>query len=354
MKGINWLLVFLPFAVLGELLHWDDLLIFTLSALAIIPLAGLLGMATEALAEKTGPRVGGLLNASLGNAAELIITIVAIRAGRLELVKASIIGSILGNLLLVLGLSLLLGGIKNGIQKFDRSHAGLDATMMILAVIALSVPSFFNAAIEPDKLRVEEFSLATSAAILLIYILSILYVLKGPNGDRHTLGPTVQPTHTGPQWDLRKALLVLVLSVAGIAVMSEFLVGSIEAVSTTLGFSEFFVGIIIVPLIGNIAEHLVAVQVAMKNQMDLSLTIAVGSSLQIALFVAPVLVFLSLLLGNPLTLEFNSFELVATIAASIIATFISLDGESNWLEGSMLLVVYVILALAFYFLPGSI
>lgn len=352
MKIINWLLIFLPIAVLAELFHWGDLVVFVTSALAIVPLAGQLGVATEALADKTGPRLGGLLNASLGNAAELIIAIIAIRAGRLELVKASIVGSILGNILLVMGASILVGGLKNGVQKFNRSVAGQDATLMILAVIALSVPSFFNAAIEPDKTRVEEFSLATSVAILLIYVLSVIYSLRN-HGGHERLATDVEPTHRGPHWSVRQAVLVLALAVAGIAVMSEFLVGSVESVTATLGFSEFFVGIIIVPIIGNIAEHLVAVQVAIKDQMDLSLAIAVGSSLQIALFVAPVLVFISLVLGNPLTLEFNGFEIVATIAASMIAAFISLDGESNWLEGAMLLVVYTILALAFFFLPAA-
>jgi Ca2+:H+ antiporter len=351
-KIINWLLIFLPIAVLAELFHWGDLVVFVTSALAIVPLAGQLGVATEALADKTGPRLGGLLNASLGNAAELIIAIIAIRAGRLELVKASIVGSILGNILLVMGASILVGGLKNGVQKFNRSVAGQDATLMILAVIALSVPSFFNAAIEPDKTRVEEFSLATSVAILLIYVLSVIYSLRN-HGGHERLATDVEPTHRGPHWSVRQAVLVLALAVAGIAVMSEFLVGSVESVTATLGFSEFFVGIIIVPIIGNIAEHLVAVQVAIKDQMDLSLAIAVGSSLQIALFVAPVLVFISLVLGNPLTLEFNGFEIVATIAASMIAAFISLDGESNWLEGAMLLVVYTILALAFFFLPAA-
>jgi Ca2+:H+ antiporter len=354
MKGINWLLLFFPVAILAELFHWNELVIFFTAALAIVPLAGLLGVATEALAERTGPRLGGLLNATLGNAAELIITIFAIRAGRMELVKASIIGSILGNILLVMGFSILLGGLKNGIQKFSRSHAGLDATMMILAMIALSVPSFFNTAIEPNKMAVEEFSLATAAAMLLIYVLSVIYALKGHATEEPQIGPSVPPSHAGPHWTPRQALLVLVAAVAGIAVMSEFLVGSVESVTATLGFSEFFVGIIIIPLIGNIAEHLVAVQVALKNQMDLSLSIAVGSSLQIALFVAPVLVFISLLMGNPLTLEFNNFELVATMAAAFIAAFVSLDGESNWLEGAMLLIVYAILALAFFFLPGTL
>ena len=313
MRPIHFLLVFLPVAILAELLHWPPLAIFAASALAVIPLAGLLGEATEVLAEKIGPRFGGLLNATLGNAAELIITIIAIRAGQLELVKASLIGSVIGNVLLVLGLSILLGGLKNGVQRFSRDNAGMDATMLILAVIAISVPSIFNAAIEPDVVRVEELSLTTAAVMLGIYVLSIVYMLRlktpGANG-----GPGVEPSHTAPHWKPSIALAVLAASVVGIAVMSEFLVGSIEPVTESLGLTPFFVGIIIIPLIGNVAEHLVAVQVARKNQMDLSLSIANGSSLQIALFVAPVLVFLSLLLGNPLTLEFNNFELIALTA----------------------------------------
>lgn len=354
MRVIRWLLLLLPVAVLAEVFHWNDLVIFAASALAIIPLAGYLGEATEVLAEKTGPRVGGLLNATLGNAAELIIALIAIRAGRLELVKASIIGSILGNVLLVLGLSILLGGLKNGLQKFNRSHAGIDATMMILAVIALSVPSIFNAAIEPDKLRVEELSLTTAGVILGIYVLSIIYLFKSRTAEEREVGPGVQPAHSGPHWSSRMAVAVLILSVVGIAVMSEFLVGTVETATRELGLSEFFIGIIIIPIIGNIAEHMVAVQVAIKNQMDLSLSVALGSSLQIALFVAPVLVFVSLLIGNPLTLEFNNFDLIALTAASIIAAFVALDGESNWLEGAMLLAVYAILALAFFFLPVMI
>ena len=350
MKGIRWLLVFIPVAILAELLHGSALIVFAASALAVIPLAGLMGQATEALAERTGPRLGGLLNATLGNAAELIITLFAIRAGLLDLVKASIIGSILGNLLLVLGFSILVGGIKNGLQKFDRGHAGLDATMTILVVIALSVPSIFNAAIEPDAARVEELSLTTAAAMLAIYGLSILYALRRPRAEAEP-GPRVKPAHAGPRWSLRISLGVLAASTAAIALMSEFLVGAVEPVTAALGLSEFFVGIILIPIIGNVAEHLVAVQMAIKDQMDLSLSIALGSSLQIALFVAPALVFVSLLLGHPLTLEFNGFELIALTASALIAALVSLDGESNWLEGAMLLVVYVILGLAFFFLP---
>jgi Ca2+:H+ antiporter len=351
MRPIYFLLVFLPVAIVAELLHWPPLVIFAASALAVVPLAGLLGEATEVLAEKIGPRFGGLLNATLGNAAELIITIIAIRAGQLELVKASLIGSVLGNILLVLGFSILLGGLKNGVQRFNRDNAGMDATLLILAVIAISVPSIFNAAIEPDTLKVEELSLTTAAVMLGIYVLSIVYMLRSKAPEKED-GPGVKPTHTGHRWSPRVALGVLTASVVGIAVMSEFLVGSIEPVTESLGLTPFFVGIIIIPLIGNVAEHLVAVQVALKNQMDLSLSIATGSSLQIALFVAPVLVFLSLPLGNPLTLEFNNFELIALTASGVIAAFISVDGRSNWLEGAMLLAVYLILGLAFFFLPA--
>jgi Ca2+:H+ antiporter len=351
MRYLRWLLLLIPVAILAKLAHWGEVVLFVTSALAVIPLAGLMGEATEALAEKTGPRIGGLLNATLGNAAELIITLFAIKEGLLDLVKASLIGSILGNVLLVMGLSILLGGLKNGVQKFDRSHVGVDATLTILAVIALSVPSFFNAAIEPDTLRVEELSLTTAFAMIVIYVLAIVFSLRSRTPiEAH--GATVQPSHSGPRWSTRKALGILVLATVGIALMSEFLVSSVEPVTQQLGFSEFFVGIIIIPLIGNVAEHLVAVQVALKNQMDLSLSIALGSSLQIALFVAPVLVFVSLLMGNPLTLEFNGFEVVALIAAGIIAAFVALDGESNWLEGAMLLAVYIIIALAFFFLPS--
>ncbi len=350
MKGIHWLLIFVPIAIVVDLARANPVIVFVTSALGVIPLAGLLGEATEALATKTGPRLGGLLNATLGNAAELIITLFAIRAGLLELVKASITGAILGNLLLVLGFSILLGGLKNGLQKFDRGHVGLDATMTILAVIALGAPSLFSAAIEPDKTRVEELSLTTAVAMLVIYGLSVLYALRHKDAAEPT-GPVVQPLHTGPHWSTRQSLGVLAASTVGIAVMSEFLVGSVEPVTAAWGLTEFFVGIIIIPFIGNVAEHLVAVQVALKNQMDLSLAVALGSSLQVALLVAPLLVFLSLLMGNPLTLEFNGFELIALTAAAVIAAFVSLDGESNWLEGAMLLAVYLMLALAFFFLP---
>ncbi|RUA17094.1 MAG: calcium/proton exchanger [Clostridia bacterium] len=352
---LKLLLLFVPIAILAEALHWSPVLIFVLSALAIVPLAGLLGDATEALAIKTGPRIGGLLNATLGNAAELIITIIAIRAGEMALVSASIIGSILGNVLLVLGAAILFGGLKNGIQKFDRSHAGLNATLLFLAAIAIAVPSLFNAAIEPDAWRVEGLSIATSVVMLTIYVLAIGYILFSKKPDVETAGPaSPPPEHNGPHWNLPMALVVLIVAVAAIALLSEFLVGAVEPVTETLGFSTFFVGIILIPIIGNVAEHVVAVEVATKNHMELSLNIALGSSLQIALFVAPLLVLISPLLGNPFVLEFNTFELIALVSASVIGALVAIDGQSNWLEGSMLLAVYLILGIAFFFLPISI
>jgi Ca2+:H+ antiporter len=341
---LKYLLIFVPLSIAAGLLHASPVLIFALSSLGVIPLAGLIGEATEELAAHTGPRLGGLLNATLGNAAELIITIFAIRAGLLELVKASITGSILGNLLLVLGLSILLGGLKNGVQRFDRSQAGVNATMLILAVIAIMVPSLFSHAIEPNHSAVEGLSIGDAVVMMLIYALGIAYTFTTGHPE-----PLSHGAAHAARWGTRTAVLVLLAATVAIAWL--ILVGSVEHVTESLGWSEFFVGIIIVPLVGNVAEHLVAVQVAIKNRMELSLTIALGSSLQIALFVAPLLVFISLLIGNPMDLVFNEFEVIALGAASLIAALVALDGESNWLEGAQLLVVYVILAIAFFYLP---
>lgn len=353
MRGLRLLLFFIPIALAAEIFRWGDPLVFAASALAIIPIAGLMGTATEVLAEKTGPRIGGLLNASLGNLAELIITLVAINAGKIALVKASIIGSILGNLLFVLGLSLLVGGLMHAVQRFDRERVSVDATLVILAAISISVPSMFSEMIEPNAQAVEMLSLTTAGVVLLLYVLSIVFTLRQP-GVNGAHGPAIQPSHAGPHWSTGIALIVMAAAVVGLALMSEFLVGALDSVTELLGLSEFFVGIILVPIIGNVAEHLVAVQVAMKNQMDLSLSIALGSSLQIALFVAPLLVFLSLWMGHPLTLEFNHPEVIAMIATSVIAALVAIDGRSNWLEGAMLLAVYLVLALGFFFLPVAI
>jgi Ca2+:H+ antiporter len=326
----------------------------------MIPLAGLMGEATEVLAARTGPRLGGLLNATLGNAAELIITIMAIREGlrnpaintqMLELVRASITGSILGNLLLVLGFSILVGGLRYATQKFDRSHAGLNATMLILAVAALVIPSIFSHSIETtNHAAVEYLSLGVAGVMILLYVLAMVFQFRNQNATS-AQERSARAEQEAPAWSVVTAGGVLVAVTAAIVFMSEFLVGSVEHVVLQIGVTEFFLGIIVVPIIGNVAEHMVSVRVASKNQMELSLAISVGSSLQIALFVAPLLVFISLLMGNPLTLVFNQFELIALMAAVLIAALVSLDGESNWLEGAMLLAIYLIIALAFFWLP---
>jgi Ca2+:H+ antiporter len=349
MRGLQLLLLFMPVALLAHWASISDILTFAASALAIIPLAKLLGEATEVLAEKAGPRLGGLLNATFGNAAELIITLSAIRAGQIQLVLASLTGSILGNLLLVMGFAMLLGGLKNGRQMFDRRQVDTDATMTILALIAMSVPSLFSLYIA-DAVLVEELSLTTAAAMLILYVLFVVYTLRSCTTEKCD-SVTVREAMPVHVWSSEKAIAIMGLSMAGIALMSELLVATVEAVTEILGLTPFFVGIIIVPIIGNVAEHLVAVQAAQQNKMDLSLSIALGSSLQIALFVTPVLVFVSLLLGSPLTLQFNPLELIALAAACMISALVSLDGESNWLEGAMLLAVYSILGLAFFFLP---
>jgi Ca2+:H+ antiporter len=352
-KILYGMLVFFPLALVLELSQADPSLIFIFSALAIIPLADFIGKATEELAHYTGPRLGGLLNATLGNAAELIITIFALRQGLVELVRASITGSILGNLLLVLGLSLLAGGLKNGTQKFNRSAAAMNATLLILAVVTLLIPSLFDVAIADNQSAEMGLSEGTAVIMIGLYALSVIYSFSLGKDDTRIDG-TVEAHHQ-PKMSIRQAILLLIVSTVGIVFMSEFLVGAVESVTVSLGLSEVFIGIIIIPLVGNVAEHLVAVTVAYKNKMELSLAVSLGSSLQVALFVAPVLVFLSLFLSpTPLLLVFNEFELIALVVASAIAAFIAQDGESNWLEGAMLLAVYLIIALAFFVLPADL
>ncbi len=348
MLNLNALLVFGIVAVILRVAGGGDVAIFVTSALAIIPLAGLIGSATEDIAVKTGPQIGGLLNATLGNAAELIITVLALREGLIELVRASIIGSVLGNLLLVLGLAILLGGLKNGLQTFDRRRATMNATLLVMSFMALAIPSLFDSTFVTNQKFESELLLSEGIALILIllYAANVVYSLvvhqDAAESDAHP--------HE-PRWSFGVAVGLLAAATLGIVVMSEFLVGSVEPVVQKLGWSELFVGVIIVPIIGNVAEHLVAVQMALKNRMELSISIATGSSLQIALFVAPVLVFISLLFDNKLVLAFSLPEIIALAAASYVSALVSEDGESNWFEGLMLLAVYLIIGLAFFLLP---
>jgi Ca2+:H+ antiporter len=353
LKIVHYLLVAFPLAIASDLLHWSPLLTFGLACVALIPLAELIGEATEALAVFTGPKIGGLLNATLGNAAELIITIVAIREGLLDLVKASITGSILGNLLLVMGASLLFGGIKNGKQHFPRAQAATNATMLVMAVLALSVPSLFNHSLTGEELTtitMENISLGVAGVMIVLYVVGLIYSLRV--SDKESALTHSGSETTAPHWSMRTAIVILMVTTAAVVWSSEILVHSVEAVTAQLHLSEFFLGIILIPIIGNVAEHLVAVEVAIKNKMELSLEIALGSSLQIALFVAPVLVFVGLAMGQYLNLVFNQFELLAMIAAVIISALVASDGETNWLEGAQLLGLYLILGVAFFFIPA--
>ncbi|MEW6716363.1 MAG: calcium/proton exchanger [Chloroflexota bacterium] len=346
-RPLNILLLAIPLVLYVKYAHWGSSWVLIFSALGVVPLAGLIGEATEALASRTGARVGGLLNATLGNAAELIITIIAIKEGLLELVKASITGSIIGNLLLVMGMAMVLGGVKHGEQRFDRRQASNNSILLTLAVLAMLVPSLINASIPPtDRHHVETLSLALAGVMITLYALGILYGLRsGP--DPLAAPSTHQP---GKELSVGTALIILALSTFGVAWMSELLVEAVEPVVIQWGVSEFFLGVILIPIVGNVAEHLVAVQVAGRNQMDLSVEIAVASSLQIALFVAPVLVFVSLLFGQHLKLIFHPFELLAIGASVGTVVLVSFDGTSNWLEGAALLTVYVIFGMAFLLL----
>lgn len=371
---LDWLLLFVPVAIALRFLPSleNPTALFIVSCLAIIPLAGWMGRATEHLAEHLGQGVGGLLNATFGNAAELIIGLFALSKGLTGVVKASITGSIIGNILLVLGLAFLSGGLKFRKQEFNRVAAGVSATALTLAAIALIIPTVFHraAAAVPvaqggwTPAKEQGLSLAIAVVLFLTYVLILVFSLVTHRevfgadeskdvacaaGEELSRLEAEQGGHA--PWSVGKGVGVLLGATAFVALISEFLVGAIESARQSLGLTEVFVGVIVVAIVGNAAEHSSAVLMAMRNKMDISIGIAVGSSLQVALFVAPVLVFASYLFGLPMNLEFTVPEVVAVVASVIIVEQISSDGESNWIEGLQLLSVYAVLALLFYFLP---
>jgi Ca2+:H+ antiporter len=354
------LLIAMPVALAASYFGWGDLWVFVASGVAIVPLAGLMGRATESLAARFGSGVGGLLNATFGNAAEVVIALAALRQGphMYPLVKASITGSIMGNILLVLGLSMLAGGLRYKQQRFNRTSASMGATLLTLATAGLIIPTLYyyvfaaSQPLSPEQQHTVEFLSEEIAVILAgVYVLSLVFTFVTHRGLLTSTdeGP---PAHAEPEWSRTVAISVLVLSTVGVAVMGEMLVRSVEHAATALGMGSVFVGVIVVAIVGNAAEHSSAVLVAMKNKMDLSFTIAVGSGIQIALFVAPLLVFASIALGNavPLDLHFTPMEIVAVTISIIVLAQVAQDGETHWLEGVMLLAVYAILALAFYHL----
>jgi len=323
--------------------------LFIVSGAAILGLAYVVGASTERLGALTGPQVGGILNATFGNVAELIIAFFALQAGLLEVVKASITGSVIGNLLLVLGASLFFGGQRHGVQRFNGRIAGLDATLLVLAVISLFIPAIFasSGAGTPDSPGRLEESLVVSAVLLVLYFANLFYRFRHPD---QFLGTAEPEDHAGPPWRPMVAIGVLAGAAVLLALLSEILVGSIEPFVADFGLTPFFVGVILIPTIGNLAEHLVAVQLALRDRMDFAMAVAIGSSLQVALFVAPVLVFAGVLIGQPMDLVFVPLEVAAVGVAAFITAYIALDGESNWLEGALLLGVYAILAVSFFYL----
>jgi len=354
--SMNWLLALVPVAVAFR--YWPAIAnptaLFICSAIAIVPVAGWIGRATEELAARVGEGVGGLLNATFGNAAELIIAGVALSKGLTGVVKASITGSIIGNILLVLGLSALFGGIKHKEQRFNPTGARTSVISLSLAAIALIIPTVFHmtAAASPSGWvpNVEHRLSLGIAIVLFVTYLCVLVFTLGTH-KHFFIGCEGELEEEVEHWSRMKSVVVLVIATAVVALLSEFLVGTIEAVRNSLGITEVFVGVIVVAIVGNAAEHSTAIVMAMKNKMDLSVGIAIGSSLQVALFVAPLLVFLSYFLGRPMNLEFSLPEIFAVVASVYIIFQISGDGETNWIEGVQLLSVYLILGILFFYLP---
>jgi Ca2+:H+ antiporter len=349
-RPLDLLLLFVPAAVVLRLVAPErQTPLFVLSCLAVIPLAGLMGRATEALSAKVGTGLGGFLSAALGNLAELTLALVALRAGELEVVKASITGSIIGNLLLVFGAAMVAGGWKRAKQSFNRTAAGAGNATLYLAAVALLVPALQHHGADPHPETRVPTSIAIAVILLVLYALSLLFTLRT---HAHLFAEEVlaeAEAAEGVHWSTRKAVLVLVGATAAVVVVSELLVGSIEGAAQSLGLSRLFVGVVVVAVVGNAAEHSTAVLMALRDKMDLALNIAVESSKQVALFVAPVLVFAGLAFGQPMDLVFTELEVVAVAASTGAITLVALDGESNWLEGAMLLAVYAVLAVAFFF-----
>lgn len=328
--------------------------VFMVAAISLVPLAGIIGLGTEELAHRSGPAVGGFLNATFGNAAELIIAVVALGQGHVELVKASITGSIVGNLLLVLGLSFFVGGLGRRTQKFDRTAATNASTMLFLAVVALVMPAVFDLALygtlaaRPEA--IDDLSLLTSGVLILAYCGSLVYAFTAHRDLFRRTSPP-EEEHGSRRLSVAQAITLLAIGTVLTAIQAEILVGTMQPALEQFGFTELFVGVIVVAIIGNAAEHYSAIVAARRDQMTLAVEIAVGSSAQIALFVAPAVVFYSYAIGRPMSMLFNAFE-IAAIALSVLATqMVVNDGESNWVEGLQLMSVYLILAMAFYFVP---
>ena len=352
------LLIFTPLAVILELLHVGYVTLFVITAIAIIPLAKLIGDSTEHLSTHYGSTLGSLINVTFGNAAEIIIAVVAINAGLLELVKASITGSILGNIMLIFGLSMIAGGLRQKEQLFNKENAGLQSSLIFLALIGLAIPTIMsitilNADSESQAAKIQILSDSVAILLLFVYVVGIVftffthkYLFVSPHSNASENKMKQNHNH----WSKKKSFFMLGVSMIGVIVVSEILVGSVEKTSKEFGFGEMFVGAIIVGIVGNAAEHSSAIVLARKGKMDLSIGIAAGSGTQIALFVVPILVLVGIVLGQPFTLQFTLYELATLFLAAIIMNLIAFDGKSNWFEGVMLTSVYIIIAIGFFFI----
>jgi Ca2+:H+ antiporter len=359
MRPIFWLGVFIPIAIAVELAHADPVIVFGAAALGVIPCAAVMGDATEAIAARTGPGIGGLLNVTFGNAPELIIAFFALIEGLQEVVKASIVGSIIGNVLLVMGAAMLVGGWSREKQSFSQTAANAQSAMLMLALAALIAPALFQLihggglpAVGEDRVDfgsdLEKLSAGVAVVLLVSYAAGLWFSLRTHRSVFNPYGDEAE--EEAHHWPVRRAALYLALSAVAVGVMSEILVGSISDAADSIGLSQFFVGVFVVAIVGNAAEHWVAVLVAAKDKMDLAVNIALGSSAQIALFVAPLLVLVSFFVGpDPMALVFNGYELGALLFAVLIANLVTQEGESNWFEGVQLLSLYAVFGLVFYF-----
>jgi Ca2+:H+ antiporter len=378
-SALYFLLIFVPIAVILELVHTEDMVLFVVAALGLIPLAKLIGDSTEHLAAYYGSTLGSLLNVTFGNAAEIIIGVVSINAGLPDLVKASITGAILGNILLIFGLSIIAGGLKYKEQSFNKQNTGVQSSMLFLAVIGLAVPTVLAATtLKPvdmnNQIKIQFLSDSVAFLLLAVYVAGIIFTVfthkhlffaqppvevetemegqkrlslgrKGTDGEGQAEGK-----RNHERWGKKKSFVLLGITMAGVVIVSEILVGSVEATTKEFGFGELFVGAIIIGIVGNAAEHTSAIILARKGKIDLSIGIAAGSGTQIALFVVPILVIAGIIMGKPVTLVFTIFEVVSIFLAAIILNLIASDGKSNWFEGLMLTVVYIIIAIGFFFI----
>ena len=347
MKILKYMLIFIPISIIAKFMHASPSIMFVLAALSIIPLAGVMGEGTEEISYYSGPKIGGFLNATFGNATELIISFFALKEGLFEVVKSSIAGAIIGNILLVLGASMLIGGIKHKVQKFNINVVETTSSMLLFAVIGLCIPAVFTHTLDPSLLntRYEGLTIVVAVVMFILYLLSLFFSFF----THKELYAVSYEEECEAKWSLKKSIIILVLATVFVAIESEFLVSGVEDITSKLGLSEFFVGIILIPIIGNAAEHSTAVAMALKNKMDVAIEIALGSSLQVILFVAPILIFISLIF-TPMSIIFNQFELVALIVSVLIANKVASDGQSNWLEGAQLVAVYLIIAAGFFVL----